>query len=135
MTKEKTQTKAETQEQKTFVTTQMILAKKGIIDKEPETVYSDVFGGDFVIENNHPESFTRALADVENDMIYAYSRFIYENCPAFREKELLTEYEVDDPYMLVAKILKNNTYELLRIGDCIFRAYGVNDKVAQIKKK
>lgn len=118
------------------VTTEMILAKKGLIEQAPAPFYSEFFGGDIVVENTHPESFAQTLAGGQNDEIYAYSKLIYENCPLFRNKELLQEYELDDPYLLAKKIYGSNIVEMLQLGNYILSVYGYRqEKVQEIKKK
>ena len=38
-----------------IVTTEMILAKKGVIEKTPAPFFSDLFGGDIIVENTHAQ--------------------------------------------------------------------------------
>lgn len=122
------------EEQKTYVTSQMILAKKNLLEQKPAPFYSEMFGGELEIENDHPQSFSDTIRTAQDDELYAYSKLIYENCPAFRDKELLKEYEVDDPFLLVSTIYKKNTYEMLLLGNHILQAYGFNN-IDVIKKK
>lgn len=118
------------------VTTEMILAKKGLVEQAPKPFYSELFGGDIVVENTHPESFTQTIATAQNDEIYAYSKLIYENCPLFREKALLQEYELDDPYLLAKKVYGANIVEMLQLGNYILSIYGYRaESLEQIKKK
>ena len=118
------------------VTTEMILAKKGLIEKAPAPFYSDLFGGDIVVENTHAQSFAEVLASGTNDETYAYSRLIYENCPIFRDKTLLKEYDVDDPYLLAKTIYGSNIVEFLQLGNYILTVYGATSAtVDNIKKK
>jgi hypothetical protein len=120
-----------------IVTTEMILAKKGVIEKTPAPFFSELFGGDIVVENTHAQGFAEVLASARNsdDEIYLYSRLIYENCPIFRDKALLKEYEIDDPYLLPKMIYGSNVVELLQLGEYILRVYGANTAVENIKKK
>lgn len=119
-----------------IVTTEMILAKKGLVDKSPDPFYSDFFGADIIVENNHPQSFYDSMSVSGNNELYAYSKLIYENCPMFRDKVLLTDYEVDDPYMLPLKVYGSNVFELLTLGNYILKCYGhVQKKAEEIKKK
>lgn len=118
------------------ITTEMILAKKGLADKTPTPFYSDYFDGEIIVENTHPQSFYETMQAGANDEIYAYSKLIYENCPMFRDKILLTEFEVDDPYSLPQKIYGANVCELLMLGNYILQCYGnVAKKTEDIKKK
>lgn len=118
------------------VTTEMILAKKGLIEKAPDPFYSDLFGGDIIVENTHSQSFAEILASGTNDETYAYSRLMYENCPIFRDKELLKAYEVEDPYLLAKTIYGANVVEFLQLGNYILSVYGATGAtVENIKKK
>lgn len=120
------------------VTTEMILAKKGLIEKAPDPFYSDLFGGDIVVENTHAREFAQVLSNIANgsDEVYEYSRLIYENCPIFRNKDLIKAYEIDDPYLLPKTIYGTNIVELLELGNYISGIYGANTKSIQnIKKK
>ncbi len=118
------------------LTTEMILAKKGLIEQAPAPFYSDLFEAEITIENTHADSIVDIITGNVNDETYAYSRVIYENCPQFRDKKLLEEYEVDDPYMLAKKIYGSNIVEFLRLGNYILDVYGANTKSMQnIKKK
>lgn len=118
------------------VTTEMVLAKKGLIEKAPDAFYSDFFQGELVVENSHADTFMDALSSGATDEIYAYSRLIYENCPLFRDKKLLEEFEVEDPYLLPKKIYGSNIMELLQLGNYVLSVYGYNSEtVANIKKK
>lgn len=119
---------------KTVVTTEMILAKKGLIEKAPEPFYSEFFGGDIIVENTHGESFAEMLSQGVNDEYYANSRLIYENCPMFRDPKLLEAYEVEDPYLLPKKIYGANVVEFLQLGKHILSLYG-HGSVDKIKKK
>jgi hypothetical protein len=119
-----------------IVTTEMILAKKGVIEKTPAPFYSELFGGDIVVENTHAQAFAEVLASGTQDETYAYSRLIYENCPLFRDKALLKEYEIDDPYLLAKTIYGSNIIEFLQLGNYILSVYGANNAtVENIKKK
>ena len=120
-----------------IVTTEMILAKKGVIEKTPDPFYSDLFGGDIIVENTHAQTFAEVLASAGNsgDETYAYSRLIYENCPIFRDKALIQEYDIDDPYMLPKTIYGANIVEFLQLGNYILEIYGANTAVENIKKK
>ncbi len=120
-----------------IVTTEMILAKKGVIEQTPEPFYSELFGGDIVVENTHAQSFAEILASAgdSGDETYAYSRLMYENCPIFRDKTLLKEYDVDDPYLLAKTIYGSNIIEFLQLGNYILEVYGANRAVENIKKK
>jgi len=120
------------------VTTEMILAKKGLIEKAPDPFYSDLFGGDIVVENTHGREFAEVLASIANngDETYAYSRLMYENCPIFRNKELIKAYEVEDPYLLAKTIYGANVVEFLQLGNYILNVYGANtESIQNIKKK
>lgn len=117
------------------VTTEMILAKKGLIEKAPDPFYSDLFGGDIIVENTHAESFAEILKNSANDEMYAYSRLMYENCPIFRDKELLKAYELDDPYLLAKTIYGANIVEFWQLGNYILNIYGATSSVENIKKK
>lgn len=121
------------------VTTEMILKKKGLIDKTPEPFYSNLFGGNIIIENTHPREFMELLTVMANgadDEMYAYSRLMYENCPLFRDKKLLEEYEIDDPYLLPKKIYGANIVEFMQLGNAILEAYGNDiESLKKIKKK
>lgn len=120
--------------QKNVVTTEMILAKKGLIEKAPEPFYSEFFGGEIVVENTHGESFAQMLSQGIDDEYCANSRLIYENCPLFRDPKLLEEYEVEDPYLLPKKIYGSNVVEFLQLGKYILSFYG-HGSVDNIKKK
>ena len=118
------------------VTIEMILEKKGLIQNTPNPFCSKFFNGNIVVENTHPQAFMQALANVQGDETYAYSRLIYENCPIFREKQLLKEFEVDDPYLLPKKVYGSNIVEFLELGNYILSLYGYdNETVQNIKKK
>lgn len=117
------------------VTTEMILAKKGLIEKAPDPFYSDLFGGEIVVENTHPTTITGVLSGNTTDEIYAYSRLIYENCPLFRDKALIEAYETDDPYLIPKKVYGSNVIELLQLGNYILKVYGYNETVEKVKKK
>lgn len=117
-----------------FVTTEMVLARKGLVDKAPEPFYSEFFGGNIEVENTHGESFAGIISSGINDEYYANSRLIYENCPLFRDPKLLEEYEVEDPYSLPKKIYGANVVEFLQLGKYILSLYG-HGKVEVIKKK
>ena len=121
------------------LTTEMILAKKGLIEQAPAPFYSELFDADIIIENNHAQSVTdiiRRIASGNDDETYAYSRLIYENCPIFRDKELIKQYEVDDPYLLPKTVYGANVIEFLMLGNHILSAYGAtSDTVGNIKKK
>jgi hypothetical protein len=117
------------------VTTEMILAKKGLIEQAPDPFYSDLFGGDIVVENTHPSTITGILSGNTTDEIYAYSRLIYENCPLFRDKALISAYETDDPYLIPKLAYGSNVIELLQLGNYILKIYGYNETVEKIKKK
>ena len=120
-----------------IVTTEMILAKKGVIEKAPAPFHSDLFDGDIVVENTHAQTFAEVLASAGNsgDETYAYSRLIYENCPLFRDKTLLKEYDIDDPYLLPKTIYGSHIVEFLQLGNYILEIYGANTAVENIKKK
>lgn len=120
-----------------LVTTEMILAKKGVIEKTPAPFHSDLFDGDIIVENTHAQSFAEVLASAGNsgDETYLYSRLIYENCPLFRDKGLLKEYELDDPYLLPKTIYGSNIVEFLQLGNYILEQYGANTAIHDIKKK
>ena len=114
------------------------MAKKGLIEKAPDPFYSDLFGGDIVVENTHAREFAQVLSNIANgsDEVYEYSRLIYENCPIFRNKDLIKAYEIDDPYLLPKTIYGTNIVELLELGNYISGIYGANTKSIQnIKKK
>jgi hypothetical protein len=117
------------------VTTEMILAKKGLIEKAPDPFYSELFEGEIKVENTHPNTITGVLSGNTTDELYAYSKLIYENCPLFRDKTLLTEYETDDPYLIPRKVYGSNVIELLQLGNYILKIYGYNESVEKIKKK
>lgn len=117
-----------------FVTTEMILAKKGLLDKAPDPFYSKFFGGEIEVENTHGESFAEMLSHEIKDEHYANSRLLYENCPMFRDPKLLEEYEVEDPYLLPKKIYGANVVEFLQLGKYILALYG-HGSVDDIKKK
>jgi hypothetical protein len=117
-----------------FVTTEMILAKKGLLDKAPDPFYSEFFGGEIEVENTHGESFAEMLSHEIKDEHYANSRLLYENCPMFRDPKLLEEYEVEDPYLLPKKIYGANVVEFLQLGKYILALYG-HGSVDDIKKK
>ena len=120
-----------------IVTTEMILAKKGVIEETPAPFHSDLFDGDIIVENTHAQGFAEVLASARksDDEIYLYSRLIYENCPIFRDNALLKEYEIDDPYLLPKMIYGSNVVELLQLGEYILRVYGASTAVDNIKKK
>lgn len=118
------------------VTTEMILAKKGLIEQAPAPFYSEFFGGEIVVENTHGDTFAQILAMAQSDEMYANSRLIYENCPIFRNKDLLSEYEIDDPFLLPKKIYGSNVVEFLQLGDHILKIYGLDSKkITEVKKK
>jgi len=122
-----------------YVTTAMILAKKGIIEQKPAPFHSDLFGGDIEIENTHPREFMEVLSNMARGTDgedYAYSRLIYENCPVFRDNELLKEYDVEDPFLLPKKIYGANVIEFMTLGNAILKAYGNDiESLENIKKK
>ena len=120
-----------------IVTTEMILAKKGVLEQAPAPFYSDLFGGDIVVENTHVNTFTEILATAREtgDETYSASRLIYENCPLFRNPALLKEYEVDNPYLLPKKIYGSHIVEFLQLQNYILQVYGYNTAVNNIKKK
>jgi hypothetical protein len=119
------------------VTTEMILAKKGVIEKAPAPFYSELFGGDIVVENTHGQGIVEIIQSASNsgDETYSYSRLIYENCPIFRDKALLKEYDIDDPYLLPKTIYGSHIVEFLQLGNYILQIYGANTAVDNIKKK
>lgn len=119
-----------------LVTTEKLLAKKGLIEQAPDPFYSELFDGEIVVENTHPNSITLVLGGNTTDEIYAYSRLIYENCPLFREKGLPEQYETDDPYLVPKKAYGSNVIELLQLGNYILKVYGHNGGITkEIKKK
>lgn len=122
-----------------IVTTGMILAKKGVIEKTPAPFHSDLFDGDIVVENTHGQSVIDVIQNAQSsnsgDESYYYSRLIYENCPIFRNKDLLKEYEIDDPYLLPKTIYGSHVVEFLLLGNYILEIYGANTAVQNIKKK
>ncbi|MCD8025087.1 MAG: hypothetical protein LUE64_06085 [Candidatus Gastranaerophilales bacterium] len=118
------------------LTTEMILKKKGLIEQAPVPFYSDLFNAEIEVENTHPQGIVDVMASGSVDEIYMYSRLIYENCPIFRDKTLIKEYEVDDPYMLAKKIYGANVLELLQLGNYILSVYGANTQsIEDVKKK
>ena len=120
-----------------IVTTEMILAKKGVIEKTPAPFHSDLFDGDIVVENTHGQSIIEIIqnASKTGDETYSYSRLIYENCPIFRDKALLKEYDIDDPYLLPKTIYNQHVVEFMLLGNYILECYGANTAVENIKKK
>lgn len=124
-------------EETKILTAQMVLAKKGIIDAKPAPFHSDLFNADIEVENTHAKEFAQMLSSNADDEMYLYSRIIYENCPLFRDKTLLAEYELDDPYMLARTIYGANVVEFMRLGNYILDVYGANtaDLARKIKKK
>lgn len=127
MTKEK---------RKNIVDFDTIMAKKGLIESAPNPFNSDLFGGDIVVENTHPESLVDILSNGGgDDEIYMYSKLIYENCPVFRDPRFLEEYEVDDPYSLPKAVYGSKVVELLRLGNYILSVYGCDTgKIKKVKK-
>lgn len=126
---------ANKKESKQFVTTEMFLAKKKVLEEKPEPFFSNVFGAYLEIENTHGTAFIRTLA-LDGDRDYLNSRLIYENCPQFRDNKLLDEYEVKDPYDLPRVMYGSQVVEFYELGDRILSVYGyTEDKVKQIKKK
>lgn len=123
-------------EEKQFVTTEMFLSKKKILEQKPEPFYSDLFGGFIEVENCHGEAFANFISGVsKEDNMYANSRLIYENCPQFRDPKLLEEYECKDPYMLPQKMYGSRVVEFLRLGDRVMQAYGYTEEVIERLKK
>ena len=121
-----------------IVTTEMILAKKGVIEKAPAPFHSDLFDGDIIVENTHGQSVIEIIqsqARNAGDESYSYSRLIYENCPIFRDKTLLKEFDIDDPYLLPKTIYSQNVVEFMLLGNYILEVYGANSAVENIKKK
>lgn len=120
-----------------IVTTEMILAKKGVIEKTPAPFHSDLFDGDIIVENTHGQSIIEIIqsASKTGDETYSYSRLIYENCPIFRDKALLKEYDIDDPYLLPKTIYNQHVVEFMLLGNYILEVYGANSAVENIKKK
>lgn len=125
------------EQKKEFVTTEMLLARKGLIAKKPDPFYSDVFGAFIEVENTNPNSVLELLSGGANpeDESYLYSKIIYENCPMFREKGLCEEFEVEDPYLLPLKIYGSKIIEMLLLGNYILKLYGNEKDVDSIKKK
>ena len=120
-----------------IVTTQMILAKKGVIEETPAPFHSDLFDGDIIVENTHGQGLVDIIsgANKTGDESYSYSRLIYENCPIFRDKTLLKEYDIDDPYLLPKVIYGAHIVEFLQLGNYILEVYGAKTAVDNIKKK
>lgn len=119
-----------------IVTTEMILAKKGLIEQAPAPFDSDLFGGGIIVENTHPSSILGILNGKADDEIYLYSKLIYENCPLFRDKTLIKEYETDDPFLIPKLVYGTNVIELLQLGNYILQTYGYTEnKKEEIKKK
>ena len=48
-----------------IVTTEMILAKKGVIEKTPAPFHSDLFDGDIIVENIHGQSIIEIILKIE----------------------------------------------------------------------
>lgn len=122
--------------QKPIATTEMLLAKKGLIEKDPDPFYSELLDAMIVVENTHAESFAEMISQGVNNETYGMSRLIYENCPLFRDPKLLEEYNVEDPYLLPKTFYGSNIVEFLQLGNYILTIYGYNDgRVKNIKKK
>lgn len=136
MGKNKIDSTVDLTEQKPVATTEMLLAKKGLIEKAPEPFYSELLDALITVENTHAESFADMISQGVNNETYGMSRLIYENCPIFRDPKLLEDYEVEDPYLLPKTFYRSNVVEFFQLGNYILRLYGYNDgRVQNIKKK
>ena len=69
------------------------------------------------------------------DEMYKYYELIYTACPVFQNKELIKEYEQDDPILVVKHIFNKNIAELLSLGNHILSVYGLLDeRFLEVKK-
>ena len=125
------------EQKKEFVTTEMLLARKGLINKKPDPFFSNVFNAYIEVESSNPNSVVDLLSGGANpeDEKYLYSKLIYENCPMFREKGLCDEFEIEDPYLLPLTIYGSKVIEMLKLGNNILNIYGNSSDVESVKKK
>jgi hypothetical protein len=120
------------------VTIESILKKKSILKEiKTEPFYSKFFDGEIEIENISPSKILEIVQNANPDEpLRADHELIYACCPVFRSKELLEEYEVQDPIDIISKIYGNNIIEPSELAKHILKRYGfyLGEGVETIKK-
>lgn len=108
------------------VTVASILKKKKIMEEVKTTpFYSEVFQGEIDIDDVSPAKIMEIIQGAsEDEPLRADYELIYACCPVFRDKELQTEYEVEDPIDIVGAIYKHNLIEPSSLAKHILKRYG-----------
>ncbi len=109
-----------------FLTAEMLLEKKNIIEK---TRNGDVFESEFLdakisIKRLPLEEVYEIMQDESKSSFKKQCELVYMSCDCFRDKKLMDEFEVKEPYDIVGAIYSNNAVEFSKLTEKILSLYG-----------
>lgn len=112
-----------------------ILKKKDLIT-DSNSYYSEYFGADIKIEKIDASKVVAIMNNKEATEYDQYKELIYNSCPIFRAKELISKLEVENPYDVVDVAFNSNYCEIFELGNKILERYGfTSQKVDKVKKQ
>ncbi len=114
---------------------EILQAKKIFEETRQEGFYSTVFGGEIEVEDVPPQKILEIVnGSDKEDPLRANYELIYACCPVFRGTDVLAEFEVQDPVMVVEKAFCGNIVEVDNLAKHILKRYGYYGDVQAVKK-
>lgn len=104
-------------------------------DIQSMDIESELLGGSILVVRLPTRRVMEMIDETGEEMASQYEaniRLIYESCPMLHDQELISLYEVAEPYDVVEKVFSGNIHEIANIAMKILDMYGM-DQVDELK--